>query len=56
MSNLISSEFKALFNTTINELLQENTLALPCKLSFASNKTTDLCNNCIYDPITKPYI
>ena len=53
MSNLISSEFKSLFNTTINELLKENTLALPCKLSFASNKTTDLCNNCIYDPITK---
>src|SRR5210317_2675076 len=53
MTEIISNEFKQLFNTAMNELLAENSLTLPCKLSFASNKATDLCNNCIFDPFTK---
>lgn len=53
MSNLISSEFKALFNSTIDQVLAENTLAIPCVLSYESNKNSQLCNNCFYDPLTK---
>jgi len=53
MSNIISTEFKQLFNTAIDEILAENALSLPCKLSFSSNKTNNLCNNCVFDPITK---
>lgn len=48
--NIISNEFKNLFNLAIDSLIQENSLSSLCTLRF-NNSITNLCNNCIYDPV-----
>lgn len=52
-SNLITSEFKKLYNDAIDSLLEQKALTVPCKLRYiSSNKSNNLCNNCVYDPIS----
>ncbi len=51
-SNIISSEMKILFNNAIDSLLEANSLSIPCRLKFGSNGS-NMCPNCLYDPITK---
>lgn len=52
-SGIVSPELKQLFNNAIDSLLENNALTLPCKLRYAGQQNPILCNNCIYDPITK---
>lgn len=47
--NIITNEFKNLFNLAIDSILKENALSSLCTLRF-NNSITDICNNCIYDP------
>lgn len=49
-NNIITKEFKQLFNSAIDTLLAENALTVPCKLKFESMKR-DLCYNCVFDPM-----
>jgi hypothetical protein len=52
--NIITPQFKQLFNESINTLLAPNSLAIPCKLYFDEDLNSSmLCNNCIFDPITQ---
>ena len=51
--NLITPEFKKLFNSSIDTILAKNALAIPCKLVYDSSKNPTLCNNCLFDPITQ---
>lgn len=50
--NIITSEFKQLFKNAIDTLIAPNALSSECILKF-NNSITELCDNCIYDPITK---
>lgn len=51
--NIISKEFKQIYNDAIDSLLKENALTIPCKLKYSGQQNTTLCNNCIFDPISK---
>ena len=52
-NDLITPEFKKLFNEAIDTLLAPNSLTVPCKLYFTESvNSSSLCNNCIYDPIS----
>jgi hypothetical protein len=51
-NNLITSEFKNIFNDAIDALLADNALTVQCRLKYALSEPT-LCNNCIYDPISR---
>lgn len=53
--NAITPEFKQLFNQAIDTVLSENGLTIPCKLVYKREpqSSTELCNNCLFDPITK---
>lgn len=52
-ANIISKEFKQLYNDAIDGLLQQNALTVPCRLKYSGQQNTTLCNNCIFDPISK---
>ena len=51
ISNIISLDFKNLFNTCIDELLRTNSLSLPCKL-IHEGSSFDECPNCYIDPLS----
>jgi hypothetical protein len=51
--NLITNEFKALFNDAIDTIIAQNGLSVPCRLKYSSETNSTLCNNCKYDPISK---
>lgn len=50
--NLITSEFKKLFTDSIDTLLAQNSLSVPCTLKYENTKR-DLCYNCEFDPISQ---
>jgi len=50
--NIITPEFKNLFNKAIDSLLAENALTVQCTLRF-NNSMAELCSNCFYDSISK---
>ena len=50
MLNVITPQFKALFNSAIDHLLDKQGLAVPCKIIYDSIKQST-CSNCIFDPI-----
>ena len=52
MTDLITPELKALYNETIDSILKEGALSIPCKLKYSGTSQT-LCPNCIFDPISK---
>lgn len=49
--NLITPEFKSIFNSAIDYLLSEQGLSVKSKLLFHGGKETT-CSNCIRDPIS----
>lgn len=51
--NVITKEFKQLYNNAIDGLLHQDALSIPCKLKYSGQQNTSLCNNCIFDPISK---
>jgi hypothetical protein len=51
-SNVISAEFLSTYNQAIDSILQQGALSIPCILKY-DNGSTDYCNNCIYDQISK---
>jgi hypothetical protein len=50
-NNLITTDFKNIFNSAIDYLLSENGLSVKSKLLFSGGKETT-CNNCVRDPIS----
>jgi hypothetical protein len=52
-SGLISQDFKNLYTSAIDSLLEQGSLSLPCKLKYSGSQNSTLCNNCVYDPISK---
>jgi hypothetical protein len=50
--NVISKEFKNLYNNAIDSLLSINGLTVPCLLRYSGANNTVYCNNCIYDTIS----
>lgn len=50
MFNIISQDFKNLYNNAIDSLISSKGLAIPCSLVYDSLKDT-LCPNCVFDPI-----
>lgn len=54
-SQVITPEFKTLFDNAIDALLAQSGLTVACKLVYKTepSSTSSLCNNCIFDPITK---
>ena len=50
--NLITPQFKQIFKDSINTLLAENSLTVPCKLVYENIKR-DFCYNCEFDPISQ---
>ena len=51
--SIISSDFKQLYNNAIDGLLKQNALTVPCRIKYSGQQNTTLCNNCIFDPISK---
>ena len=51
--NLITNEFKSLFNNAIDTIISQNALSVPCRLKYSGETNTTLCSNCEYDPISK---
>jgi hypothetical protein len=49
-SNIITPEFKAIYNSAIDSLIGQNGLAVPCKIVYESLKKS-FCPNCTFDPI-----
>ena len=49
---VITPEFKKLFKDSIDTILAQGALTVPCTLEFESMKR-DLCYNCEFDPITQ---
>lgn len=49
---IISQELKNIYKNQINQLLSPNGLTNPCTLYF-NDGSTDYCNNCIYDSLSK---
>jgi hypothetical protein len=50
--NLITPEFKKIFNDSIDTLLVANALTVPCLLKY-SNTKRELCYNCEFDAISQ---
>lgn len=48
---IITSDFKNLYKTFIDELLRTSSLSLPCKLIYSGSSFTE-CSNCNLDPIS----
>ena len=53
MHNPITKEFLSYFNQSIDSILQAGALSISCTLTFDNNASKRLCNNCVYDPISK---
>ena len=52
--NILSNEYKSLFNNAIDAVVTQGGLATPCKLSYnVSINATNDCDNCLIDPIYK---
>lgn len=51
--DIISNEFKELFNNAIDSLLTDTSLTIPCRLKYYSDGNISFCNNCLYDSISK---
>lgn len=49
--NVISSEFKQIFNDAIGAILADTALSVPCILKYNSSNAS-LCNNCIFDSVS----
>lgn len=49
--NLITPEFKQIFNNSIDTLLSQHSLSVPCLLTY-NNSKKDLCYNCEFDAIS----
>ena len=52
MQQLITNQFKQLFNQAIDQVVGAQGLSVDCILKYGSINHT-LCNNCIFDPITQ---
>ena len=50
--NLITPEFKKIFKDSIDTLIAQNGLSVPCTLKYENSKR-DLCYNCEFDPISQ---
>jgi len=50
--NLITPEFKQIFKDSIDTLLAQNSLSVPCILKYENTKR-ELCYNCVFDPISQ---
>lgn len=50
---LITSEFKNIFNMAIDTIIAKDALSVPCKLQYSNEYQSLLCNNCEYDVISK---
>lgn len=50
--NIVTTDFKNLFNSCIDELLRANSLSLPCKLIYEGS-SFDECENCYIDPVSR---
>ena len=50
--NLITPEFKKVFKDSIDTLIAQNSLSVPCTLKYENSKR-DLCYNCEFDPISQ---
>lgn len=53
INNLIDSNFKNLFISAIDSLLEQTALTLPCKLRYSNQINPVLCNNCIFDTVSR---
>jgi hypothetical protein len=51
-SNLISKQLKNIFNKSIDSLLENNALSLPCKIIYDNLINNTYCDNCIFDNIS----
>ena len=53
--NIITSAHKEIFNQAIDSLLSQSGLTTPCTLFYRSQPSNQemLCNNCLFDTITK---
>lgn len=51
--NLITNEFKSLFNNAIDTIIAQNGLSVPCRLKYSGETNSTLCPNCEYDSISK---
>jgi hypothetical protein len=51
-ANIITSQFKTTFQNAIDALLADHALTVPCLIKYGLSEPS-LCNNCIYDPISK---
>jgi hypothetical protein len=49
--NLITPQFKQIFKDSIDTLLAQNSLSVPCTLKYENTKR-DLCYNCEFDAIS----
>lgn len=51
--NIISPRLKQTFNDAIDGILSANALTVPCILKYANNAGNTLCNNCLFDSISR---
>jgi hypothetical protein len=51
-NNLITSEFKQVFRDSIDTLLAQNSLTVPCTIKYENTKR-NTCYNCEFDPINQ---
>lgn len=48
--NIITPQFKKIFNDAIDTVISQNAMSVPCTLKYDS-ALQELCYNCIFDPI-----
>ena len=51
--NIIDQNFLNYFNSAIDSLLEPGALSIDCTLIYENQASITLCNNCVYDHITK---
>ena len=52
--NLLSPQFKQLFNDAIDSIVGNNGLVTSCKLKYSNQSGSQkLCNNCLFDSISR---
>lgn len=49
-NNIISSDFKNLYDQAIDSILENNALTVPCSI-FYDTPNDSFCSNCLFDPI-----
>lgn len=53
LNDILTSQFKNLYNEAIDTILADSGLTVPCSLKYKyGNQNLELCYNCIYDPIS----